>query len=89
MSAATSDIFLDLPVLLDYCRVDLPECDMTRTMVNRFDGGSVNMSDRVYEFWHNSVMNILELMKYLKIRQMNMMKPGILITQTRNLLITF
>jgi|AntDeeMinimDraft_4_1070355.scaffolds.fasta_scaffold05320_2 hypothetical protein len=68
MSGTSPEIYIDLPVLLDYCRTHIEECQPTRQLLDLVDrkGARLEMNDDVYDFWDQSVLNMQALLHYLK-----------------------
>jgi len=67
MSGTSPEIYIDLPVLLDYCRTHIEECQPTRQLLDLVDrkGARLEMNDDVYDFWDQSVLNMQALLHYL------------------------
>lgn len=68
MSTSSTEVFVDLPVLLDYCRTHVEECEPTREMLDHADkqNAYIEMSQSAYDFWEQSVLNMQSLLNYLK-----------------------
>lgn len=68
MSNSSTEVFVDLPVLIDYCRTHAEDCYPTRKLLDIADqkNAYIAISSRVYDFWEESVLNMQALLKYLK-----------------------
>jgi len=68
MSNGSAGVYLDLPILLDYIRTHISECDDTRTAIDAVDnqGAYVEISESIYEYWQDSAMDAQRLLRFLK-----------------------